>query len=655
MTSERKILNKFYLVVTLIFVFVVVIAIKLLNIQFVHGEKYEALAQQSVYKNFTIPANRGNLYDANGSLLATSIPKYDIRFDAKAEISQADFDENIGPLSVALSELLGKTPDYHKNRLIQARQKGNRYLLIAKDLRYSDYMKIKSFPLFEKGPYRGGIIVEQVTVRELPLGKLAERTVGQGKSGLEGAYNEYLKGRDGRRLKQKIANGLWKPVGDVNEIEPRDGLDVVSTIDVNIQDIVHHALLRQLEKYEADHGTAILMEVKTGDIKGMANLGRTSDGKYYEKRNYAVWESQEPGSTFKLPVMVAALEDKVVDTAQIFDTENGRVKYYNRTVTDSDHGGYGKISAARGFELSSNTVFSKIVTEGYKNKASDFVNRLEYMGLGQKIGLEIIGEGDPKIPHPGDANWYGTTLPWMSFGYGVSMTPLQILNFYNAIANDGVQVKPRLIKEIRDRDRLVKKYDEPEVMNIICSKETAKIAQALMRNTVEKGTGGSARSSYLPIAGKTGTAQTSYGDRSKMQYTASFAGYFPADNPKYSLIIVVNQPKRSIGFYGSQVAAPAFKEIAEKIYTRTPVIDTLKTLEIQIPTIDESYTRYFELNQNEENIMPDVVGLSIMDAVPLLENLGLQIKVNGNGVIKGQSIPKGSQIKDHTTVNLSAI
>lgn len=655
MTNERKILNKFYLVVALIVVFVVIVGFKLINIQFVHGEKYEALAQQNVYKNFTIDANRGNLYDAKGSLLATSIPKYDIRFDARAEISQKDFDENLVPLSKALSELLGKSPEYHKNRLQQAREKGNRYLLIAKDLRYSDYMKIKSFPLFNKGPYRGGIIVEQQTVRELPLGKIAERTVGKGKSGLEGAYNEYLKGRDGKRLKQKIANGLWKPVGDVNEIEPKDGLDVVSTIDVNIQDIVHHALLRQLEKYEADHGTAVLMEVKTGDIKGMANLGRGGDGKYYEKRNYAIWESQEPGSTFKLPVMVAALEDKVVDTAQIFDSEGGRIKYYNRYVVDSDRGGYGKISAARAFELSSNTIFSKMVVDGYKNKASDFINRLEYMGLGQKIGLEIIGEGNPKIPHPGDANWYGTTLPWMSFGYGVSLTPLQVLNFYNAIANDGVQVKPRLIKEIRDRDRLIKKYDDPEVMNIICSKETAKIAQDLMRNTVEKGTGGSARSNYLPIAGKTGTAQTGYGNRSEMQYTASFAGFFPADNPKYSLIIVINQPKRSIGFYGSQVAAPAFKEIAEKMYTRTPIVDTLKTLEVRNIKTEENYTKYFELNQNEENIMPDVVGLPIMDALPLLENLGLQTKIDGSGSITRQSIPKGTKITERTTVNLSAI
>lgn len=653
MTNEKKILNKFYLVVALIFVFAITVGFKLLNIQFVHGEEYGDLAQKSVYRNFTIPANRGSLYDANGSLLATSVPNYDVRFDALT-VSQKDFDENLVPLAKALSGLLGRSPEFHKNRLQQARLKGNRYLLIAKDLRYSDYMTIKGFPLFEKGPYRGGIITEQATVRELPLGKIAERTVGNGVSGMEGAYNEYLKGRDGKRLKQKIAKGLWKPVGDANEIEPKDGLDVMSTIDVNVQDIVHHALLKQLEKYKADHGTAIIMEVKTGEIKGLANLGRTKDGRYYEKRNYGIWESQEPGSTFKLPVIVAALEDKVIDSSTVFDSEGGKVRYYDRYVRDSDVNGYGKISAARAFELSSNTVFSKIVTEGYKNNASAFVNRLEYMGLGQKIGLEIKGEGRPHLPHPGDKNWYGTTLPWMSFGYGVSLTPLQVLNFYNAIANDGSQVKPRLIKEIRDRDRLVEDFDKIKTHNSVCSKETAKIAQTMMRNAVLKGTASAVKSNYLPMAGKTGTAQTSYGSSGKRKYTASFAGYFPADNPEYSCIVVINDPDSRIGFYGSQVAAPAFKEIAEKMYTRTPIVDTLKTLITTDNKASQNFEKYYELAQKTKIELPDVIGLSAMDAIPLLENIGWNVELNGNGIIAAQSVIADKEIKKNGIVKLIA-
>src|SRR5690625_1614725 len=654
MTSEKKILNRFYLVVALMFVFVIAVGFKLLNIQFVHGKEYEDLAQRSVYRNFTIPANRGNLYDANGSLLATSVPKYDIRFDALT-VSQKDFDENLIPLSQSLSELLGKSPAYYKNLLQQARLQGNRYLLIARDLRYSDYMTIRSFPLFEKGPYKGGIITEQLTVRELPLGKIAERTVGQGISGLEGAYNEYLKGRDGRRLKQKIAKGLWKPVGDANEVEPKDGLDVVSTIDVNIQDIVHHALLRQLEKYKADHGTDNIMEVKTGDIKGLANLGRTSEGWYYEKRNYAIWESQEPGSTFKLPVIVAALEDKVVDTSTVFDSEGGRVKYYDRTVRDSDVRGYGEISAARAFEVSSNTVFSKIVTEGYKNNARAFVNRLEYMGLGQEIGLEIKGEGKPYIPHPDDKNWYGTTLPWMSFGYGVSMTPLQILNFYNSIANDGIQVKPRLIREIRDRDQLIKNFEKPEIKNSICSKETAKIAQTLMKNAVLKGTASAVKSDFLSMAGKTGTAQIGYGSSGKRAYTASFAGYFPAENPEYSCIVVINNPDSKIGFYGGQVAAPAIKEIAEKMYTRTPIVDTLKTMLVQNEEVNKNYEQYFELiRKREEHQLPNVKGLPVIDAIPLLENLGWNVQLDGKGIVAAQAVELVNNNKEDKIIKLIA-
>lgn len=641
------------MVVALLFVFVIAVGFKMLNIQFVHGEELEELARSRVYKTFDIPANRGNLYDANGSLLATSVPKFEIRFDAVTPQPE-DFDANIHALSEELSKFLGKSPAYHKNRLEHARKSGNRYLFIAKDLGYSDYMKIKSFPLFEKGPYKGGMIAKQSSARELPLGKIAERLVGKGLSGLEGAYNEYLQGKDGHRLKQKIAKGQWKPISDANELEPRDGLDVVSTIDVNIQDIVHHALLRQLETFEADHGTAVLMEVKTGEIKGMANLGRTSDGKYYEKRNYAIWESQEPGSTFKLMAIVAALEDKVVDTSTVFDTENGVIRFYGHEVRDSNRRGYGKISAGRAFELSSNTAFAKMITEGYKNNAKAFVHRLDYMGLNRKLGLEIKGEGEPIIPHPGDSNWYGTTLPWMSFGYGVAMTPLQVLNFYNAIANDGIQVRPRLIKEIRNKERLIKKIDDQPITTSIVSKETAKIAQALMRQAVEKGTAAGLKSDHLLLAGKTGTAQAGYNKAGKLQYTAAFAGFFPADNPEYSCIIVVNSPKNELGFYGGTVAGPAFKEIAEKMYIRTPQNDTIGGLQPQFNDLEDAYNGFLKLAHEDEKVMPNVVGMPVMDALPLLENRGLNIQLKGDGFVRKQSLAAGETPLKNQQITLIA-
>ncbi|WP_121667079.1 penicillin-binding protein [Mesonia aquimarina] len=652
MTSEKNILNRLYIVAGFMFLFAVAVGFKLINIQLSEGEKYKEISAKRVFKDFTIEANRGNLYDSNGSLLATSVPEYDIRFDALT-VSEENFQKYVGPLSAELSKLFGKSKAHYERNLRRARANKNRYYLVARNLGYSQYVKVREFPMFNLGAYKGGFIAEQRTVRELPLGKIGERTVGYGQAGLEGAYDEYLRGRNGHRLKQKIAQGQWKPISDANEVEPEDGLDVVSTIDVNIQDIAHHALLGQLEKFKADHGTVVVMETKTGEIKAMANLGRTSSGTYYEKRNYAIWEAHEPGSTFKLMAMVAALEDKVVDTSDIIDTENGKVKYFDRIVRDSHRGGFGEISVARSFELSSNTAFSKFIYKGYKDNPEDFVNRLNNMGLNQKVGLEIKGEGTPKIPHPDDANWYGTTLPWMSFGYGVLLTPLQTLNFYNAIANNGIMIKPRLIKEIRDRNQLVEGHNQPIVQNSICSKETAKKVREMMKNTVKRGTASNIYTEEYSMAGKTGTCLTGYGNgKESSNYIASFAGYFPAENPKYSCIVVISEPEKSIGFYGNIVAAPVFQKIAKKIYTDTPVTDEFKDLEVTNPSAEKDFQQYFAKAQKYESQIPNVQGMPVMDAVSLLENLNLQVRVEGSGIVKKQSVKAGTKIKKNQTISL---
>ena len=655
MATEKHILYRLYIIAGGILLFAFAIAFKLVNIQIAEGEKYKELSDKRVYKNFTIPANRGNLYDAEGNLLATSVPEYDIRFDALT-VSQENFDLYLNPLAKELSKMFGKPESYYVNVLRRARANKNRYFLVARGVGYSQYVKIKEFPMFRLGAYKGGFISEQRTVRQRPLGKIGERTVGHGQAGLEGAYDEYLKGKDGHRLKQKIAQGQWKPISDENEREPKDGLDVVSTIDINIQDIAHHALLFQLERFQADHGTVVVMETKTGEIKAMANLGRTDDGKYYEKRNYAVWESHEPGSTFKLMAMVAALEDKVVDTADVVDTEDGTVKYYDRVVRDSHRGGYGEISVARAFEVSSNTAFSKFIYEGYKDKPEAFVNRLDYMGLNRKIGLEIKGEGSPKIPHPDDSNWYGTTLPWMSFGYGVSITPLQTLAFYNAIANDGVMIKPRLIKEVRDRDKIIYDYNEPVIQNSVCSKETAEKVREMMRQTVKRGTATNIYNENFSMAGKTGTCLTGYGaGKGGSEYIASFAGYFPAENPEYSCIVVISKPDRSIGYYGNIVAGPVFKTIAQKIYIDTPNVDQIDQQEATNNEVNKDFEKYFAVSQKYKTIVPDVKGLPAMDAVAILENLGLQVKLNGSGKIKKQSIQKGVKVKPNQQILISSI
>ncbi|TBW27495.1 penicillin-binding protein [Gramella sp. KN1008] len=658
-TTEKSILNRMYLVAACLFLFAVAVGVKLVNIQFVHGDYYKELAEERTFKNFKIPANRGNLYDVNGNLLATSVPKYDIRFDA-VTVSDKNFEENIGPLANKLAKMLGSTPSYYSQKLRAARANNQRYVLIARNLGYSDYMKIREFPMFNLGPYKGGMITEQSTVREHPLGKMGERTVGYERRdengyftrvGLEGAFSNYLRGTDGRRLKQKIAKGQWKPISDNNELEPKDGYDVVSTIDVNIQDIAHHSLLRQLEYFEADHGTVVVMETKTGEIKAMSNLGRTEEGTYFEKRNYAVYESHEPGSTFKLMAMVAALEDKVVDTSQVIDTEKGVVRFYGRPVRDSRHGGYGKISAAKAFEVSSNTAFTKMITEGYKNNPSKFVDRLYSMQLNRKIGLEIKGEGSPRIPHPQDKSWNGLSLPWMAFGYGVSLTPLQTLTFYNAIANDGEMIKPRFIKEVKDRDKpiLVK---EKEVINpSICTPETARKVREMMKNTVIRGTASNIHTENFSMAGKTGTCQTEYWIEPG-RYIASFAGYFPAENPKYSCIVVIHKPNRRKGYYGNIVAAPVFKDIARKIYTDTPVMDELESLEVEDKKVKTDFEKYYTRIQDEKPLMPDVTGMPAMDAISILENLGLEVRINGRGVVKRQSVSAGQKIKSNQRVNL---
>ncbi|MEM8848036.1 MAG: penicillin-binding protein 2, partial [Bacteroidota bacterium] len=559
--TEKNIMNRLYLTAGALFIFSMGIVFKLVDIQMVKGDDYKELALNKTEKMFTIEPNRGNLYSHDGSLLAASVPKYEIRFDAKT-VSPENFQKYVPALSDSLATLFKKPSSYYRQLFRKARANGNRYKLVARNVDYLDYVKIKQFPLFALGPYKGGFIETHKVVREYPLGKMAARSIGYERVdengyytrvGMDGAFGElYLRGKEGKRLKQKIAKGQWKPVGLDNIVEPQDGRDVVSTIDINIQDIAHYALLEQLEKYKADHGSVVVMETKTGEIKAISNLGRTSEGKYYEKLNYAVGESHEPGSTFKLMSLIAALEDKVVDTSSVFDTEKGRYKVYDRVVKDSRWGGYGKISLAKAFALSSNTVFAKLINENYKEKPERFVNRLMNMDLHNELGLPIVGEGKPVIRYPGDKGWSGISLSWMSHGYEVSMTPLQTLAFYNAIANDGTFIKPKLIKSVKEGNKVVKAFDREIINPSICSKETVKKVQQLLKDVVEKeyGTGHDLYSPEFSMAGKTGTCQKNYvaKDPDKLAYISSFVGYFPADNPKYSCIVVIHEPDKGVGY-----------------------------------------------------------------------------------------------------------
>ena len=662
MNKQKNMMSRSYMVVFVLFVLGVTVGYRLVSLQLIQGEKYRELAEKRSIKNVEVLPVRGNIYTKDGSLLATSVSKYTIHFDA-VTVSNRVFQEQLGELSDSLAVLLGKSSSHYERILRNARSKRSRYQLIARRLSYPQYQRIRNFPMFRLGGVRGGFIVERQFVRDLPLGKMAERTIGYEqknpngtyvKVGLEGAYGVPLRGQSGRQLRQRIANGQWKPLTNDYQQEPVDGLDVWTTLDTNLQDVAHHALLGALEKYEAEHGTVVVMETKTGAVRAISNLGRTKDNKYFERLNYAVGEAHEPGSTFKLFALMAALEDKVIDTTTMVDTEKGKVTFYGKYhVRDSKRGGYGIIPVSQVFERSSNTGIVKLIYENYKKNPHQFTDRLLAMGLDTPLGLAITGEGMPKIPYPEDPDWDGLDLPWMAFGYGVSLTPLQTLSYYNAVANNGELVLPRFVSSVRSLDGKVVQSFPKKVLNpAICSRETGSKLQKLMEGVV-KNKWGTAHNIYdkkLSIAGKTGTCQVDY-TTDDVQYVSSFVGYFPVENPTYSCIVVVHKPNKKIGYYGNVVAAPVFKKIAEAVIHDIPQESTLNFNQIAALSGHTSKPDTAALLNSER--MPDVRGWSAMEAVAVLENLGISVTLKGKGKVLRQSQKPGVQIKKNQTVTLT--
>ena len=605
--ENNNFLWRLYLVSTVMLMFGLGIGYKLFHLQFIDGDKYRKIAEEKTLKSFVVNSSRGNIFSEDGSLLATSTTKFDVFFDSKT-VPNHIFNSEIQSLSIELSKILGD--DYVKwlNNFREAKNNNNRYLPIIKNIDLDKVNEFKKLPIFKYGSIKGGLIIEKKIKREYPLGKVAERTIGYEKIdkdgdywgvGLEHAYGSFLRGKNGKMTKRKISNGQWKVLESNLNKDPIDGLDINTTLNTYMQDVVHDYLLEQTEKYEADHSTAVLMEVATGKIRAISNFGRTDQGKYYEKLNYAVGESIEPGSTFKLMTIIAALEDQVIDTLQMIDTENGEIDFYGFKVKDSRKGGYGQINAMDIFRLSSNTGIVKIISEAYKNQSEKFVDRLFNMGLNNSLDIEIKGEPRPKIPHPLDSDWNGLSLPWMSYGYGVSLTPLQILSFYNAVANDGIMVKPTFLESSNKLGALKKNTFKKQILNpSICSKETLSIVKKMLYDVVhhKNGTAKNIKSNNIKIAGKTGTAQVGYGT-DKVDYISSFVGYFPAENPKYSCIVVINKPNKNKGYYGSDVAAPVFKRIAEKISSRNPVIENYIYSEM-IKNIEISQKEYITNSNN---------------------------------------------------------
>jgi len=598
-----------------------------------------------------IPAERGNIYSSDGKLLATSVPVYNLHFDP-VTVDEELFFEEVSALSNSLAKKLkNQSKDRWKNELIKARNQDQRYFPIGKDFSYLDLQEIKSFPIFNAGRYKGGLIIEQENFRKMPLGKIAERTIGRERksfaTGLEGAYSYYLQGKDGKRLKQKIGNQNWKPLNDQNEQEPENGLDLISTIDSRMQDIVHNALLSSLETYQADHGCAVLMDVKTGAIKAISNLGITKNGTYFEKRNYAVWESTEPGSTFKLAAVLALFEDGYADLNTPVDTENGIYEYKQSLIKDSNGKGYGKTNLREAFEKSSNVGIAKTIIDHYASQPQKFIDRLYSIGLHKPLDLAIKGEGKPRIPKTTDADWSAISLPWISFGYQVSFTPMQLLTFYNAVANNGIMVKPRFLEEIQSHGRRVEKI-ETEVLNpAICSPETLEKLQILLKGVVQDGTAQTGKYAICGLAGKTGTCQLNYWKEGTKDYQASFAGYFPTEDPQYSCIVVINKPQGS--YYGSTVAFPVFINIAENIYRNSPQ-EINSTPAQSFASLSPLQVK--SLDREEMKAMPNLKGRNGYQVLSELENAGFKVRISGNGKVQWQYPTAGTEISTEQLIEL---
>lgn len=688
MKIRTDILLRVYLSYAILLMVAGAIIFQVVQVQVVEGDKWRRLSDSVGTDLINVEAVRGNIYSADGSLLATSLPEYELRFDLKTEsLTKSIFDDKVDSLAYRLSELFqDKSAKEYARRLRTAREKGDRYFLLKRSVTYPQLKQLKTFPIFNMGRYKGGLLVIQKNKRIQPFKFLASRTIGYkvdgvNPVGLEGAFDEKLGGQTGKRLMRRIAGGVWMPVNEDDEIAPKDGYDVITTIDVNIQDVAQSALLEQLTKHDADHGCVVLMEVETGEIKAIANLTRMETGVYAEKYNYAIGESMEPGSTFKLASYIAALEDGVFDLADTVDTEDGTVRFYNHTVRDSHNGGYGRISMKRAFELSSNTAISKMIYKGYKDNPDKFIKRLKQMHLDQPIGLEIPGEGMPRVKDTKSRDWSGLSLPQMAMGYEVKLTPLQMLALYNAVANNGRMVAPRIVKEIQSMGQPVETYDVRVMKNQVCSKETIGKVRSMMEGVVEHGTAKNLSTTTYKIAGKTGTAQIAQGAQGyklgKRIYQASFCGYFPAENPKYSIIVVVNNPSAS-GYYANIVAGPIFKELADKVYATSLnmhkdiddeaplVLNDLplaksgykeKTLtvynKIGISARSDSDEEWVSVARKDNSIellpkntlrgtVPDVTGMGLQDAVYLLENAGLKTTVRGNGKVVKQSLAVGT-------------
>jgi cell division protein FtsI (penicillin-binding protein 3) len=693
--GKRTILIRTYVIYFMVLMVGLAIVGKAAYIQLVEGPEWREKAEKLTLRYETVEPVRGNIYSADGRLLAVSVPVFDIRMDVASEhISNAFFNQKIDSLAMCLSKLFrDRSQAEYKRTLVQARNSNNRYFLIKRNVTYAELKELRTFPIFNLGKFRGGLIVIEKTRRDQPYKNLASRTIGWDREGtendvgLEGAFSEVLSGVSGKRLLQRIGSGMWRPLNDSYEIEPRNGQDLITTLDAMIQDVAYDALLRQMQANEAEVGCVVLMEVETGHVKAIVNLMLTEQNTYEERYNYAIAHSSEPGSTFKLASLLAAFEDRVVDLNDSIETGDGITYFGRRRMSDVQRGGHGTITVQHAFEVSSNVAVSTIINEHYKEKPQEFIKRLHGMSLNQALGVEIPGEGHPYIKYAEDPSWSKVSLPWMSIGYELAQTPLQTLAFYNAVANGGRMMKPMFVKEITEAGRTIKRFDPVVINSSIASRRSISKAQEMLIGVVENGSARHLKNSAYKIAGKTGTAQIADGSAgyNKSDYKASFVGYFPADNPKYSMIVVISNPRKGV-YYGSYIAAPVFREISDKVYSTSLDIqpetllasshsehpriiagrrdDMLKTFtDLDYPVTNTGDTEFATVRIETDTIrinnreipndrIPNVIGMSARDATFILERLGLRVNISGVGVVRRQSPGPGADISRNGEISL---
>ncbi|MBK0402204.1 transpeptidase family protein [Adhaeribacter sp. BT258] len=699
MNIKKSILTRVRVAFLLIALFAFAIVVKVGRIQFADGNKWKAIERERRFVYQPVYATRGNIFSDNESILATSLPFYRVAFDPSIADKKI-FDEKIDSLALLLSRFYqDKSAEEYKRKIKNARLKDRRYVrLNNRQINYQEKKMMAKWPIFRNGKNKGGVIFEKVDKRFRPFGMLAQRTIGfinedKNGAGLEYTYNNKLAGKDGEALFERMAGGS-KQVYDGTEVKPLPGYDIKTTIDINLQDVAENALEKALVAHDAEYGCVILMEVKTGEIKAIANLGRIAEDVYMENYNYAVANQglTEPGSTFKLASMMALLEDSNMQLTDSVETGKGKQKFGGVLMTDSKEGGYGTITVEDVFAKSSNVGIAKLIEEQFGNQPQKYIDYLQKFGLNSTLGFQLAGEARPYIKKPTDRSWSRTTLSRMSIGYELKISPLQTLTLYNAIANNGVKVQPIIVKETRKADKTIERYQAKVLNEKICSDETLKKLRQMMESVVEHGTGRHVKSPDYKVAGKTGTARKIKNGKYIKTYSTSFAGYFPAENPKYSCIVIIDSPQRAAQ-YGGDVAAPVFRELADKAYARdltshkpmsariTP--DTRSLPVVKAGSQDElslicnrlgisnhpvgsnmedewvkadSQNRSYNWKPNKviTNRVPDVTGMTIRDALYLLGNQGLKIRKLGNsGRVQSQSIPAGSPIQKGSIITIT--